>query len=1238
MGTDLREFPLPKPHEKYRCRVIATERLNNAIPLKQRKKLAGEPEETKQLAPLPATDPSAPLSATDPAVRQGYGQWPWSELRSTNTSFKTITWSPPPLVPVCLPPNPAHWTFLHTPVPTCPLLDHSVNDRSMTWPHVMVMVMVMLMKKLGGTVKPTVIEKNDSPVNVPVSPIPFPVLRLRGGCPDYSSDGGSEDDDNMSDCSSATYYHTTATGPAANINDAAMDFEGYEMEIGLPEEGGDVAAEYEVLQTDARLSEAAVTSDEHANIAKVFATAKSEEVVVEHFHFPMTVRQLHTLRPLTWLNDEAVNLYMLLLQRSTDAWVKRVADEKILNPNGPFLCPNGQFDRRSHFFSSIFISKLLEQPVSGPEYSYNNVKNWTRNFDIFSMDKIVCPVNIRNVHWTLAVIHMRHRRIHYYDSKGGRGDRYLNGLMRYLEDEHVHRKQCPLPGGWEIVFGDTSSTPQQHNEVDCGMFTIMVADYLAYGLPLSFSQENIPHFRQKVCADIMRGAVNYPMGNITTAVAADDALTAVTTAITNNMLCNPVAAVGGIAGPAGGGGGAGGGTHTAMEPSKRETPVVDLSSSDTAAEVNTFESLRHPTAQSSSVPAVAGQRLMLNLPPTCEAEEEFEIYIPHFRRKVCADIMRGAVNYPMGNITTAVAADDALTATTTAITNNMLCNPVAAVGGIAGPAGIGGGAGGGTHTAMEPSKRETPVVDLSSSDTAAEVNTFESFRQPTAQSSSVPAVAGQRLMLNLPPTCEAEEAFEEKKNKKKPRTDGVHPFASPLACPSPTHSAYYEYITPYPVGGCSSQFDNTFTSPPGGNRVALTNCFHSETSPMAPTKFDVSPSSATPDSSSVPSTAPTQRTLNSFFKPTTAKGPFHSVIIPALPVAASQGTNKRIGPGRPKKIVHNSTTSIDKLSRLPKPIDTDAPKTYIKLGDMELRYLRTFFYNCWPKGDEGIASFRTGPQVMQILNDTPGLRYPAKSTVLRLLNEEKVAYSMGKGYRQKPSIKLKVANVELESWEITEKALQDNEPPVEKTRKGGQFKLPTSTYPTIKSDVSKCKGLPGFGVHTVRAVARREYKRLHKEWGLDDEWCPSDDWCLWFLHKQMGHVRRRVTGKTRSHVLNDKQMWLWDRLLDTLAIDIFEGVPPELIFGSDEFGQHYFPQNGYTWEEVGKKHVLLDINDDKRQYTGNIVHNCVGNTVTFQCIFGGKTARSLPKSATDDQCKDWVFGYSENHWSNLKVR
>ena len=1102
MGTDLREFPLPKPHEKYRCRVIATERLNNAIPLKQRKKLAGEPEETKQLAPLPATDPSAPLSATDPAVRQGYGQWPWSELRSTNTSFKTITWSPPPLVPVCLPPNPAHWTFLHTPVPTCPLLDHSVNDRSMTWPHVMVMVMVMLMKKLGGTVKPTVIEKNDSPVNVPVSPIPFPVLRLRGGCPDYSSDGGSEDDDNMSDCSSATYYHTTATGPAANINDAAMDFEGYEMEIGLPEEGGDVAAEYEVLQTDARLSEAAVTSDEHANIAKVFATAKSEEVVVEHFHFPMTVRQLHTLRPLTWLNDEAVNLYMLLLQRSTDAWVKRVADEKILNPNGPFLCPNGQFDRRSHFFSSIFISKLLEQPVSGPEYSYNNVKNWTRNFDIFSMDKIVCPVNIRNVHWTLAVIHMRHRRIHYYDSKGGRGDRYLNGLMRYLEDEHVHRKQCPLPGGWEIVFGDTSSTPQQHNEVDCGMFTIMVADYLAYGLPLSFSQENIPHFRQKVCADIMRGAVNYPMGNITTAVAADDALTATTTAITNNMLCNPVAAVGGIAGPAGGG----------------------------------------------------------------------------------------------------------------------------------------GGAGGGTHTAMEPSKRETPVVDLSSSDTAAEVNTFESFRQPTAQSSSVPAVAGQRLMLNLPPTCEAEEAFEEKKNKKKPRTDGVHPFASPLACPSPTHSAYYEYITPYPVGGCSSQFDNTFTSPPGGNRVALTNCFHSETSPMAPTKFDVSPSSATPDSSSVPSTAPTQRTLNSFFKPTTAKGPFHSVIIPALPVAASQGTNKRIGPGRPKKIVHNSTTSIDKLSRLPKPIDTDAPKTYIKLGDMELRYLRTFFYNCWPKGDEGIASFRTGPQVMQILNDTPGLRYPAKSTVLRLLNEEKVAYSMGKGYRQKPSIKLKVANVELESWEITEKALQDNEPPVEKTRKGGQFKLPTSTYPTIKSDVSKCKGLPGFGVHTVRAVARREYKRLHKEWGLDDEWCPSDDWCLWFLHKQMGHVRRRVTGKTRSHVLNDKQMWLWDRLLDTLAIDIFEGVPPELIFGSDEFGQHYFPQNGYTWEEVGKKHVLLDINDDKRQYTGNIVHNCVGNTVTFQCIFGGKTARSLPKSATDDQCKDWVFGYSENHWSNLKVR
>lgn len=49
-----------------------------------------------------------------------------------------------------------------------------------------------------------------------------------------------------------------------------------------------------------------------------------------------------------------------------------------------------------------------------------------------------------------------------------------------------------------------------------------------------------------------------------------------------------------------------------------------------------------------------------------------------------------------------------------------------------------------------------------------------------------------------------------------------------------------------------------------------------------------------------------------------------------------------------------------------------------------------------------------------------------------------------------------------------------------------------------------------------------------------------------------------------------------------------------MIIGSDEFGQLFFPQNDSMFAVVGSKHVTCSVWDDKRQYTGNIVHNAAG--------------------------------------------
>jgi sentrin-specific protease 1 len=54
--------------------------------------------------------------------------------------------------------------------------------------------------------------------------------------------------------------------------------------------------------------------------------------------------------------------------------------------------------------------------------------------------------------------------------------------------------------------------PQQHNGSDCGMFTLMFADFISDNLDLGgFSQSDIKDYRRKVAAAILRGSLNYEM-------------------------------------------------------------------------------------------------------------------------------------------------------------------------------------------------------------------------------------------------------------------------------------------------------------------------------------------------------------------------------------------------------------------------------------------------------------------------------------------------------------------------------------------------------------------------------------------------------------------------------------------------------------------------------------------------------------------------------------------------------
>ena len=91
----------------------------------------------------------------------------------------------------------------------------------------------------------------------------------------------------------------------------------------------------------------------------------------------------------------------------------------------------------------------------------------------------------------------------------GAANRYLNGALQYLADEAAKTGTEFHKNEWVLSLCPPGA-PKQRNGFDCGMFVVMFADFITDNLPLNFSQENFPLFRNKVCANILRKELNYP--------------------------------------------------------------------------------------------------------------------------------------------------------------------------------------------------------------------------------------------------------------------------------------------------------------------------------------------------------------------------------------------------------------------------------------------------------------------------------------------------------------------------------------------------------------------------------------------------------------------------------------------------------------------------------------------------------------------------------------------------------
>ena len=229
--------------------------------------------------------------------------------------------------------------------------------------------------------------------------------------------------------------------------------------------------------------------------AKLYSVAMNkkgdpEEILAinEGAHLHISRGDLACMRAPEWLNDEAVNFYMALLN-----------DRDARDREGP-----GRFPR-CHFFNTFFYAKLEKD-------GYKGVRRWSlpkklvyKHKDIHSAcDRIVFPIH-RPGHWTAAMVDVKGQRIVYLDSMSlstGRTHEVAEALAEWYKLDRADKKKEDLPvDRWPIELWEC---PQQRNGYDCGMFAAKFCDFLGRDADFSFGQEHMGLFRKRLVAEICR--------------------------------------------------------------------------------------------------------------------------------------------------------------------------------------------------------------------------------------------------------------------------------------------------------------------------------------------------------------------------------------------------------------------------------------------------------------------------------------------------------------------------------------------------------------------------------------------------------------------------------------------------------------------------------------------------------------------------------------------------------------
>ena len=123
---------------------------------------------------------------------------------------------------------------------------------------------------------------------------------------------------------------------------------------------------------------------------------------------------------------------------------------------------------------------------------------------VLDADWVMCSV-LHGGHWTLAVMSMLDGKMVYLDSlyDGVTAKTAFTRLSKFLERMAAGEGSRKFVSEeWQYYVIPASDLPQQLNSVDCGVFVAKLAQHIAEGKPLDFTQANISDFRLSFIIDM----------------------------------------------------------------------------------------------------------------------------------------------------------------------------------------------------------------------------------------------------------------------------------------------------------------------------------------------------------------------------------------------------------------------------------------------------------------------------------------------------------------------------------------------------------------------------------------------------------------------------------------------------------------------------------------------------------------------------------------------------------------